>query len=495
MGQSRQYTPLPSPSMPHPPIQKYNGSNYGFQSFTPINTTYMPSSMQGSRGALGADSFNTTHHFYSSPHSTVGYAHGGKVLAHFNTTELDDIEDLLGHRHTASDGVRDLSDLDHILSHPSVRHHLTSIMYHKRARRAMGGSIDDMADQGRFGDNAVAYITPQTQQTLDSIVGQSTQNPNTGQPEYFSLSGALSGLKSGLGKLGTMASSGLSKIGTAASNFAAKNPNMMKGLKDVAGNMGQNLLQGGMQGLQNWSMGGNFADSMKQGLKGGLTGGFNQMANTESNPAWMQALGQAGNMGMNAYENRNTPDPRSFQERVSEGLQNHLPDVMNRGMDFLQQRGMMPEWAQQGASMGRDFVNQGLSSGDWGGASRQFAGNAFDQGMDRARQYAPSQYGNMMQGLSNMGRAGITGQGDWRQGASQAFGGGLNAMNENIPEWARQPMQDTFNEGLNGGDWGGAARRGIGRAAQNYEDQYMPYPQAPRSYGRPQPSYGYGYAG
>jgi hypothetical protein len=426
------------------------------------------------------------------------FSHGGHakpILAHFSSQELHDIGNILGHQKTGPNGIRDLSDLDHILHDPHVRQHLMHAHQSNRAHRAMGGSLQDMASQGRFGDNQLAAITPQTQQALNSIVGQPTMNPNTGHPEYP----MLSGLFSGLSKMGGSLARGASTLGrglaSGASRFASSGigKTLGNGISQVAKHAAPALTNGLVGGLTNWAQGGgSFGDSMKEGLKTGAQGTFNSMAGDEAGPSWLRNAGNLGNTGLDMYQARQERQARgepeqSWQDSLKSGVQNHLPQVMDRGLSMMEDRGMMPDWARPAAHGARDFVNQGLQGGDWEGAGRQFAGNMYGQGMDRLRQQAPEEYGDMFNGLRQAGQAGISGQGDWRQGASQAVRGGASALNRNAPQWAQPAMQelgdtgaDMFDQGINGGDWQQAGRQGVARAAQRYSQ-----PQQ-QGYGRPQ---------
>ncbi len=437
---------------------------------------------------------------------TSNLARGGSakapkmVVAHFSKKELDDLDDLRGHSaRDSTTGYREYKDLEYLLENPHIRAHIESHVRGKRRHRAMGGSMgSDMASMGRNGDNEMALITPKTAQMFDGMAGQQSINPHTNKPEYFSLSGAFSGLgsslSSGLSSAGSAMGSGLSSMGsglqsayTAASPYAKQfGEAAAPHAQNFAAQMTPHLAQGLGNAAQSWGQGQDFRSALGQGMRGGMQSGLQSMGNNESNPAWMRGASQMGGGMMNAYNNRQDMGG-AFRQQLS----NQMPGMTNYGMSQMEQRGA-PQWAQQGLQGMGNTAQQGLTGGDWRGAARQGAANTFGAGMNQAQQQMPQQWQGMMGGLNQAGQAGIRGQGDWRQGAGQAFGGAMQgaqqSMGQGMPQWAHQGMdqgrqvgQSMFDTGMQGGDWQNAGRQGLGQMGQNMMQSYAPYEQGYRS--------------
>ena len=446
-----------------------------------------------------------------------GSAHAPKmILAHFNKTELDDLDNFQGHSSRDSNtGYREYKRLDDMLSNPYIIAHIENHVRGKRRYRAMGGSMDgssDMASMGRNGDNEMALITPQTSNVLNNLAGSESINPHTNHPEYFNLSGSFGGLgdsfrsgmgslKSGMSEAANSFGSGMSSLGSGMSSAYNEAKPYAQSFSDAAAphiksfthQMAPHLAQGLGNAMQNWGQGQDFGSALGQGMRGGFQSGMQSMGNNENIPGWMRGGAQVANGMMNA-QSRGQDMGGAFRQQMAQ----QMTPMMNYGMNQMEQRGV-PQWAQQGFQGLGNAAQQGLTGGDWRGALRQGGANAFGAGMNQMQGQMPQQFQGMMQGFNQAGQSGMRGQGDWRQGLSQGFGGAMSGMQQSMPqmpEWAHQGMnqgrqvaQNMFDTGMGGGNWQQAGRQGLGQMGYNAMNNYMPQRQM-QGYG--QGGYGQG---
>lgn len=119
-----------------------------------------------------------------------GRAKHHKILAHFNPKELHVMDHLQGHTERCpKTGLRSYSHLEELLKNP----HIVGTV-HRHAHRqhhAMGGDIAQLEQGGRHGDTEMALIGPHTNHLFHQLAGRSTINPNTGHPEFWSMSSVL----------------------------------------------------------------------------------------------------------------------------------------------------------------------------------------------------------------------------------------------------------------------------------------------------------------
>ncbi len=168
------------------------------------------------------------------------FSHGGRakrakmIAAHVSPHELHILDHLQGHiERCPKTGRRSYSHLEELIKNPHIVaqiHHHTHKHHAKMAREghAMGGApsyahggTPDLhamhpihAANGMHGDSEVALIGPHTKSLFDHYAeGGTAINPYDGHPQYFSLSGLLSGAWNAIKGIG-------SKIG----NFFTKNP-------------------------------------------------------------------------------------------------------------------------------------------------------------------------------------------------------------------------------------------------------------------------------
>ncbi len=248
----------------------------------------------------------------------AGYAHGGSIgkprssaprgmiWADMNPHEVQILEHLQGksERHPES-GKRSFKHIDELMKNP----HILNMVHHHAAKYGDGGLIhgEHAAQHPTHGDLESVLIGKHTNNVLKHLAGRHlTYNPDNGDPQYWSLGGALGGLwdtlKSGantayeglksaaptIGKIGNAAlpyiQEALAK--TAGDRFgplAASGVNMLGGLA----HSGLNYLEGtGESKLPEQA-----STALGQGMGAGLGA---KMGGASARGAMGSALGQAG---------------------------------------------------------------------------------------------------------------------------------------------------------------------------------------------------------
>lgn len=123
----------------------------------------------------------------------------GLIVAHFNRSELGNMDKLQGGRiRDPKTGLPVYSRLGHMIeNHPAMKTHLDEIFelgnMHKAGHEThLSKHLKEMAHHGRFGDTELAEIPHTLSEKLDHMIGGPSFNPKDGKKEYFL--GALASL-------------------------------------------------------------------------------------------------------------------------------------------------------------------------------------------------------------------------------------------------------------------------------------------------------------
>lgn len=340
--------------------------------------------------------------------------HKGLIAAHVNPQELNIMDHLQGHQEHGPGGVRIYSHLEEILKNPHLSHAVHKHAHHnKRQHHASGGDIERLKTGGRYGDTEIAMIGPHTHHLFNQLAGHATRNPNTGHPEYYDITGALSGLWNTF-------------KGVAAPAMSSIASNVMPAVKNIAQAAAPALIPMAQQALGNQGLGGQIAGAMLPAVAQQALGPAPQ----EMNP-YYSAIGQGLGQAAQSYSQGAAPS--------------------------------------QAFGQGMQYAGQQLGGGIGGGL--QAAGNALNQGQgwnQAARAGGQRLYDESggRQGLYNAGRnVGLGGvQGGWG-GARQAFGNEMsNYAQRMMPRPANQQRFPRY-----------APQQQYSSPYDSYEEDYNPY--------------------
>lgn len=393
-----------------------------------------------------------------APSMAPHMAHGGKaknrmVLGHFNRSELDQLDHLQGKRsvdHTS--GLRKYNHIESLLENQhlmkKIAHHAAEHHQYAHGGQPMHHMINQMKQDGRFGDTEMALIGPRTEHILNHYCGGGSTNPEDGKPEYF-----LGSLLGGLGQ--------------------AIIPGLTRGLGGFA------------KGLGNWDSSKGFGENLKNSALGGLKSAFSS-TDEEGNQQLpsMGQIGQSALRGGSAMMN-SMGQGNNWQDALSHGAQagmeGYNSPVAKFGQNMLQSRQGGQDWG--GAALrGAQAATEGMDNPLMRGANSMF--KARNQGQDwgnagiRGGMEATRGIDNpLIRGARGVAGGHLAGQ-DWQQAAGRGMQGAMKGMNNNNP--LVQGM-NTMGQGLQQGrGLGGSAMRagagmmgGIGRQQQQPQ-RYMP---------------------
>ncbi len=298
--------------------------------------------------------------------------HKGMTTVHMNPHELHVLDHLQGQPEYGHGGERKYSHLEELLKNPHI---VENVRHHARQHHAEGGltpGMEHLREGGRHGDSELAMIGPHTRHLFNELAGHPTPNPNTGHPEYFSISNALSGIwKSVKNNAGDFARAAAPSLLPMAASALGNRFGPMAGM---AGNLAA-------QGIQSrlGSPSGNanpYASALGKGL-GSAAQSYGGGANAS------QAFGK----GLN-----------SFGSSVGGGFGNAAGAAgqalhEGRGFGEAARTGAMKGYNELGGAEGlrnaAGQVGQGLMQGGMGGA-RQALGNQMSQYMQRGMPQHPA---------------------------------------------------------------------------------------------------------
>src|SRR5574338_407610 len=295
--------------------------------------------------------------------------HKGMEKVHMNSHELEILDHLQGGAEHGPGGIKVYSHLEELLKNPHI---IRQVHHHARHHHAAGG-IENLKRMGRFGDNQIAMIGPNTQHLFNYLAGGPTKNPETGHTEYWTIGNALSGLWNTVKGIASPVWDTVKGVAQAAA--PALLPMAQGALTTAFGPLGG--LAGGMLG---------------QGIQSAL-GSPSQ----SSNP-YHQALGQSIGQAAQAYGGGASPSQafgqglNNFGSQVGGGFGNALASsgqALQQGQGWGSaarmgaQRGFNELGGMQGLKQAAGQLGQGLMQGGFGGA-RQAAQNQMGQYMQRA---------------------------------------------------------------------------------------------------------------
>jgi hypothetical protein len=344
--------------------------------------------------------------------------HKGMIKVHINPHEVRVLDHIQGFAEHAPDGAKMFPGLEDILKN---RHLVESVHKHAHQHRAhhySGGyspAMQHLREGGRYGDSEVAMIGPRTKHLFDSFAGQSTRNPYTGHPEYWSIGPALGGLwgavSGAASKVPGMISGAARAAAPALQSAASGVGNALK--SDQFKNFASGALNATQPLIQN-ALNKQFGDDW-----GGVAGAIGKTAQNQyigqgdPNSIWNQA-GQAAGTSINRYNQGYTP-----QQAAGYGMSQLGQDVGgNYGQAFqgfgnaMQGQGMggykMPSrqdmYNSMNSPMARNAVQDigtNLIQGGWGGgqqAARDQASQYMQRQLPRpANMSSPHNQGNGMQ--------------------------------------------------------------------------------------------------
>jgi hypothetical protein len=303
-----------------------------------------------------------------------GRAKHKKILAHFSPKELHEMDHLQGHTERCpKTGLRSYSHLEELLKNPHI---LGTIHRHAHAHRehhAMGGDINNMAHQGRFGDTEMALIGPHTHHLFHQLAGRSTTNPNTGHPEFWSIGGALSGLGNAVKGAAATAGRGISSAAQAAGRGA-------KSLGSAALTAGRAAAPHVGTALSNFApMAAQFGTQyLANRLSGQPQEPFNPEDYVDMLPESMQGLARAGASAYNARRGGANMQ-QSFGQGLSQFGQGYGGALGNAMQGF---GGAMGQGQNLRAGLGAAASRVGQGYGGALGQSLQSAGQSFGSGQN-----------------------------------------------------------------------------------------------------------------
>jgi hypothetical protein len=357
--------------------------------------------------------------------------HKGMAKVHMNRNELDVLDHIQGGPEHGPEGVRVYSHLEELLKNPhivrNVHHHAQQHAHHHAS-----GGIEHLREGGRFGDNEIAMIGPNTHRLFNQLAGHPTRNPNTGHPEYWSIGPALGGMFNSIAsKAPGMLSSAASGMGRLASSAASG----LGSAARAAAPMVQNAASGVGKALQ--------SDQFKNFATGALNATQPLIQNALNKNLGEDWGGVAGAIGKTAQD-----------QYLGQGDPNSM-------------------WNQLGTATGTSInkYNQGYTP-------QQAAG----YGMSQFGQDVGGNMGQGLQGFGNMMSQG-QGMGGYQMPSRQDMYNSMNSPN------ARNAVQDIGTNLIRGG-WGGGQQAARGQMNQ-YMQRMMPQP-ANRSMN---PYQGYGMQG
>jgi hypothetical protein len=312
--------------------------------------------------------------------------HNTHVLAHMNPKEIGVLSNMQGNVERDHNGVPVFHDnLVHAFKNPEMIPHMQDAI---RQAHAQGGSVHNyhndpvqtLADNGIHGDTALAWLPNNLSRLFDEAIGHpgGSRNPHDGHKQYFDMTGILSGL----GKLGSSAMSGMGTMAQAASPYlqqAMKSPMM------------QQLASQGM---------GMLANKIGQGNPNSAIGRFAQQAAGHLTSNMADTIGQHGF------------DPNQMMQSAQGSFGNVMNQGMNQGMNYMNRQSGMPEMPQQPSLLTNKYqdmpqdprtMQQRFSDfgSQYGGELAGRAAGAFNK---FASPYMGEQYGQFGNALENFAR-------------------------------------------------------------------------------------------
>lgn len=363
-------------------------------------------------GLLGNPSSSSSGQ-YLAKGGKASKGHKGMTKVHLSRREAADLDHMQGGPEHGSEGVKVYSHLEELLRNPHIVRNVHHHAQQHRRHHADGG-LEQQREAGRFGDNEIAMIGPNTHRLFNQLAGHPTRNPNTGLPEYWSIGPALSGLGgalgSGLSSMGGMFGRGLSSMGGALGRGAQAAAPMLQqaatGAKNVLGSdQFKNFATGALNATQPLIQ--QQLDKHLGNDWGGVAGAIGNTAQNQylgqgdPNSAWNQ-MGQAAGTSINKYSQGSTPqqaagygmsqfgqDLGGNMGKVAQGFGN----AMSQGQGNYQmpsRQDMYNSFNGQNSRNAVQDIGNNLIQGGWGGG-QQAARNQMNQGMQRA-------FGGMQQG-------------------------------------------------------------------------------------------------
>lgn len=374
---------------------------------------------------MGNPDTNVSSNFQNFQHPMTAqgqnsYAKGGltrrdMVRVDMNPREIDVLEHLQGHcERCPRTGLRSLKNFDDLLRNPHIMGNM-----HKHAQAyAHGGQIGAThpAEHPTHGDIESVWIGKHTNNILKHLAPHVTYNPHTGDPQYWSLGGALGGAWNAIKGAGSAAWDttrnkiipGMASIGSKALPYiqeaAAKGAGARFG---PMGEMGVNLLGGAAQsGLESLSHMGdnpisqNTANAIGTGLGAGLQ---SKLAGSSA----MHSMGAALNQGGDAYGGALGRGAQGMGNAMQQGqgLKQSFGSGLNKASDYYS--GALGG-AMQGAGQSL-MQNAGLRQGAKNIGMGAFQGAGGAQGLP---QMGSSLYNQYKSGASpmQMGASAMTNQ-------------------------------------------------------------------------------------
>lgn len=324
----------------------------------------------------------------SQPMQAQSFARGGSASrskglepAHVNRHELAMMDHAQGGAKIDRNGVRSYAPLEALIKNPHIVHNIHKHYHHNRKHHAQGGyspAMEQLREGGRNGDNELAMIGPHTHHLFNQLAGHATRNPNDGHPEYFDLSGAMSGLFNSVKGAAPGIMSGMGNMFNSA----------MPAMKNIAQAALPALMPMAQQALSNMGSAGQVGASMLPAAAQAALGPTPQ----NMNPMY-QNMGQSLGQAAQAYAGGASPQQafgqgvQNFGGNMGGGIGNAIQEAgqsfgQGNGFGPSMQRGMQRGFDEMGGRQGMmnsaRNVGMGGLQGGWGGA-RQAAGNEMNQ--------------------------------------------------------------------------------------------------------------------
>lgn len=387
-------------------------------------------------------------------------AHGGHakknkmILAHFNRSELDQLDHLQGKRnedHTT--GVRKYDKLESLLENPhlmqTIAHHVKAHHHYAFGGHPMAPMIEQMKHDGRFGDTEMGMIGPRTEHILNHYAGGGSTNPIDGKHEYF-----LGALLGGLGQ--------------------AIIPGLTRGLGGFA------------KGLGNWDSSKGFGENLKNSALGGLKSAFSS-TDEEGNqklPSMQDVAGSAAR-GVGSFmdaRSRGQGWGDAAMQGAQAGMQGYNSPVARFGQGMLGARQSGRGWGDSAMQGGEDAL-QNMENPMLRGAGRMMGERSRGQnwqnaGMRGGLEATQGMDNPLVRGARGVMGGRLAGQ-NWQQAAGRGMQGATRGQNSNNPlvqgmNSMGQGMQNGQSFGRSMMRAGADAMGGMGRRQQPQPQRYLP---------------------
>lgn len=363
---------------------------------------------------LNASQAPSTSSQYLAKGGKASKGHKGMEKVHMNRHELRILDHMQGGPEHGPEGMKVYSHLEELLKNPHI---VRNVHHHARHHHAEGG-IEQLKREGRFGDNEIAMIGPNTHRIFNELAGHPTKNPNSGLPEYWSIGPALSGLSGALGGMGNIANKGMGMLGNFGRTAASGIGNAARAAAPV--------LQNAATGVGNAVK----SDQFKNFATGALQATqplIQQQLDKHLGQDWGGVAGALGTTAQNQYLGQG--DPNSM-------------------------------WNQMGQAAGTS-----INKYSQGATPQQAAGYGMSQ-------FGQDMGGNMGQGMQGIGNAMSQGQGmNYQMPSRQDMYNSFNGQN------TRNAVQDIGNSLIQGG-WGGGQQAARNQMS-GYMQRAMPQQQQP----------------